>query len=448
METVYLSQLLGSSEEVKEDCLVSSIVVDSRLAKKNSIFLAVKGERVNGENYAKAAIEKGACFVLTENEIEDIPKEMQRTVPNILDASIQLGANFRTLFDIETIGVTGSVGKTSTKDFIYAALSPFAKTVKSTGNQNNEIGMPQTIFTFTKEDRYAILEMGMADFNDVHKLSMAAKPKYAVITCIGNSHLERMKTQENILKAKLEICDGVPRDGVLVLNGEDKLLAKARVENPAKVVYFATENRSADVVARDIVQKERCTEFKIVDIMHGVLPCTIPTVGLHNVKNALAAYTVVTRMGFDAKKTAENLNNFIPSGMRQKIVENNGIVFIEDCYNANPESMRAAINTLVSMKKTRAIGVLGDMLELGQDSNVMHYEIGEYAKNRGVDLLFCFGQQARHICDGFGEGAIYFDSKAALARLLKQTVKKNDVVIFKASRGMAFEEIIEKTYEL
>ncbi|MEG0091213.1 MAG: UDP-N-acetylmuramoyl-tripeptide--D-alanyl-D-alanine ligase, partial [Oscillospiraceae bacterium] len=366
-----MSQLLGSSEGIKEDCLVSSVVVDSRLAKENSIFLAVKGERVNGENYAKAAVEKGACFVLTENEIEDIPKEMQRTVPNILDASIQLGANFRQLFDLEVVGVTGSVGKTSTKDFIYAALSPFAKTVKSTGNHNNEIGMPQTIFTFTKEDKYAILEMGMADFGDVHKLSMAAKPKYAIITCIGNSHLERMKTQANILKAKLEICDGMPKDGILVLNGDDKLLAKVKV--PLRVVYFATENKSADVVAKDIVQKALSTEFKICDIMNGVIPCTIPAVGLHNVKNALAAYTIVTRMGYDPHRTAENLSGFVPSGMRQKIMEKGGIVYIEDCYNANPESMRAAINTLVSVKKTRAIGVFGDMLELGNESDTLHY---------------------------------------------------------------------------
>ncbi|MBP1571156.1 MAG: UDP-N-acetylmuramoyl-tripeptide--D-alanyl-D-alanine ligase [Oscillospiraceae bacterium] len=445
MEQVYLSQLLKNITVPKDDCIVSSVVVDSRKVEKNSIFLAIKGERVNGEDYAAKAVEAGACFVLTENYIADVPADKQCTVKNILNASIQLGANFRELYDITVVGVTGSVGKTSTKDFVWTALSPFAQTVRSLGNHNNEIGMPQTIFGFTKEDRFAILEMGMDDLGDVHKLSVAAKPRYAVISCIGVSHLEKLKTQENILKAKLEICDGMDPDGVLVLNGDDKLLNKAVISNPKTVKYFAVENKESDVVAKDIVQNGLDTAFTICDKTHGEIKCTIPVVGVHNVMNALSAYTVVTSMGFDPQQTADNLKHYVPSGMRGKVVAKDEVTFIEDCYNASPDSMRAAVNTVCSIAKGRKICVFGDMLELGSDSHTMHKGVGEYAKAQGVDIMLCYGSEAKYICDGFGD-ALLFDSKEALAQHLKSILQKDDAVIFKASRGMAFEEIINKVY--
>ena len=445
MEKVYLSQLLKDVAIPMEDIVVSSVVVDSRKVEKDSVFLAIRGERVNGEDYAAMAIEKGACYVLTENMIDNIPAHKQAIVPDILDASIALGGNFRDLFDLGVIGVTGSVGKTSTKDFVYTALSPFAKTVRSLGNHNNEIGMPQTIFGFAKDDKYAILEMGMDDLGDVHKLSCAAKPKYAVISCIGVSHLEKLGSQENILRAKLEMCDGMDKDGVLVLNGDDKLLSKAVITNPANVKYFAIENKDADVTAKDIVQNGLFTTFTICDKIRGEFSCTIPVVGNHNVMNALSAYTVVTAMGFDPQQTADNLRDYVPSGMRGKVVAKDDVTFIEDCYNASPDSMRAAVNTVCSIAKGRKICVFGDMLELGADSRIMHSEVGAYAKEKGVDIMLCFGSEAQYIATGFGNGML-FGSKDELAEYLKSILCKDDAVIFKASRGMAFEEIISKVY--
>ncbi len=445
MEKVYLSQLLKDVAIPMEDVVVSSVVVDSRQVQENSVFLAIRGERVNGEDYAAKAIENGACYVLTENMIDDIPAHKQAIVPDILDASIQLGANFRELFDLEVIGVTGSVGKTSTKDFVYTALSPFAKTVRSLGNHNNEIGMPQTIFGFAKDDRFAILEMGMDDLGDVHKLSCAAKPKYAVISCIGVSHLEKLGSQENILKAKLEICDGMDKDGTLVLNGDDKFLSKAVIANPLNVKYFAIENKDADVTAKDIVQNGLSTSFTICDKIRGEFSCTIPVVGSHNVMNALSAYTVVTAMGFDPQKTAENLRDYVPSGMRGKVVAKDDVTYIEDCYNASPDSMRAAVNTVCSIAKGRKICVFGDMLELGADSAHMHTAVGRYAKEKGVDIMLCFGSEAQYIATGF-ENGLLFGSKEELAEYLKSILQKDDAVIFKASRGMKFEEIINLVY--
>lgn len=445
MEKVYLSQLLKDVAIPMEDVVVSSVVVDSRKVEKDSVFLAIRGERVNGEDYAAKAIESGACYVLTENMIDDVPAHKQAIVPNILDASIALGGNFRDLFSLEVIGVTGSVGKTSTKDFVYTALSPFAKTVRSLGNHNNEIGMPQTIFGFAHDDKYAILEMGMDDLGDVHKLSCAAKPKYAVISCIGVSHLEKLGSQENILKAKLEICDGMDKNGVLVLNGDDKFLSKAEITNPLNVKYFAIENKAADVTAKDIVQDGLFTSFTICDKIRGEFSCTIPVVGNHNVMNALSAYTLVTAMGFDPQQTADNLKDYVPSGMRGKIVAKDDVTYIEDCYNASPDSMRAAVNTVCSVSKGRKICVFGDMLELGAESAQMHTDIGVYAKEKGVDVMLCFGSEARYIAAGFGSGML-FGSKEELAQYLKSILQKDDAVIFKASRGMKFEEIINLVY--
>ena len=447
MDAILLSQLVKGFAEPKNDCYINLVTSDSRQVEENSVFLAIKGERVNGENYAKGAVEKGARFVITENYINDIPEEMQVVVPNVLDASIKMGANVRDRYDIDIIGVTGSMGKTTTKDFIYAAISPFANTVKTNGNQNNELGMPNTIYRFTKDDKYAVLEMGMEALGDVHKLSTAAKPKAAVITCIGISHLERLKTRENILKAKLEICDGMDENGILVLNGDDDYLPFAKIEKVKNIYYFAINNKNADVIAENIKQVGRNTYFTIVDKINGNIDAMIPTVGTHNVMNAISAYTVATRMGLDANKVAENLAGYEVSGQRQKFVEKDGIIFVEDCYNAAPDSMKAAIDTLKSISTGRTIAVLGDMFELGDDSEKLHYSVGEYAKEKGIDCMWTYGERAKDICRGFGNGALNFNSKKELGDYIIANIKKGDSIVFKASRSMRFEDIINQVYE-
>ncbi|MBR5521347.1 MAG: UDP-N-acetylmuramoyl-tripeptide--D-alanyl-D-alanine ligase [Oscillospiraceae bacterium] len=447
MRPVLLSQLVKGICVPQTDCYIEHITSDSRTACENSVFLAIRGERVNGENYAKGAVEKGTCMVITENHIDDIPDHMQAVVPNILDASIQMGANVRETFDIDVIGVTGSMGKTTTKDFIYTAISPFAPTVRTEGNRNNELGMPKTIYTFTRQDRFAVLEMGMEALGDIHKLSMAAKPKAAVISCIGISHLERLGSRENILKAKLEMCDGMPAEGVLVLNGDDDYLPHAQITNPANVVYFAINNTDADVTAKNIRQERTTTYFTICDKVHGEIDCKIPAVGNHNVMNALSAYTLVSRLGFDARQTAENLAGYVPSGMRQKFVEKDGVMFVEDCYNAAPDSMKAAVDTVKSISEGRTIAVFGDMLELGSDEDALHYGVGQYAREKGIDFMWTFGRRAKHICAGFGDGALNFDTKQELGEYIIANLKEGDTIVFKASHSMRFEDIIEQVYK-
>ena len=446
MDKILLSRLVKGFATPENDCYINHVTSDSRDVVENSVFLAIRGERVNGENYAAGAIEKGAKFVVTENHIDNIPDNMQAIVPNILDASIQMGTNVRDTYDIDVIGVTGSMGKTTTKEFIYAAISPFAKTVKTQGNRNNELGMPKTIYGFTKEDKYAVLEMGMEALGDVHKLSLSAKPVAAVITCIGISHLERLKTRENILKAKLEICDGMPEDGVLVLNGDDDYLPKAAITHPKNVSYFAIKNTDADVVAKDIKAVGLTTQFTIVDKLNGEIPCVIPTVGDHNVMNALCAYTVVSRMGFDAHQVAANLAGYTVSGQRQKFVQKEDILFIEDCYNAAPDSMKAAVDTLKIVSKGRTACVFGDMMELGDDEAQLHRSVGEYAREKGVDFMWTWGERAKHICAGFGEGALNFETKQELGEYIINNIKAGDSIVFKASHSRRFEDIIEQVY--
>ncbi|MBP0980037.1 MAG: UDP-N-acetylmuramoyl-tripeptide--D-alanyl-D-alanine ligase, partial [Oscillospiraceae bacterium] len=426
MNAILLSQLVKGFAVPKNDCYINHVTSDSREVVENSVFLAIRGERVNGENYAASAIEKGAKLIVTENHIDNVPDEMQAIVPNVLDASTQMGANVRDTIDIDIIGVTGSMGKTTTKEFIYAAISPFAKTVKTLGNRNNELGMPKTIYGFTQDDRFAVLEMGMEALGDVHKLSLAAKPKAAVITCIGISHLERLKTRENILKAKLEIVDGMDESGILVVNGDDEYLSKAVISHPANVYRYGIENTSADVVAKDIEAVGFTTVFTICDKLYGEIRCTIPTVGNHNVMNALCAYTVVSRMGFDAHTVAANLAGYTVSGQRQKMVHKSGILFIEDCYNAAPGSMKAAVDTMKIVATGRTIAVFGDMMELGEDELALHRGVGEYAKEKGVDCMWTWGERAAHICAGFGDDAISFETKDRLGDYIIENIRPGD----------------------
>jgi len=446
MNAILLSQLVKGFAVPKNDCYINHVTSDSRDVVENSVFLAIRGERVNGETYAASAIEKGAKLIVTENHIDNIPDDMQAVVPNVLDASIQMGANVRNTFDIDIIGVTGSMGKTTTKEFIYAAVSPFAKTVKTQGNRNNELGMPKTIYGFTHEDKYAVLEMGMEALGDVHKLTVAARPVAAVITCIGISHLERLKTRDNILKAKLEIVDGMDENGILVINGDDEYLSKADITHPANVYRYGIENTVADVVAKDIATVGFATAFTIVDKENGEISCTIPTVGNHNVMNALCAYTVITRMGFDARQVAANLAGYTVSGQRQKIVEKQDILFIEDCYNAAPASMKAAVDTLKIVSKGRTIAVFGDMMELGDDEAALHSEVGRYAAQKGVDCMWTWGERAKHICTGFGPDAINFETKQQLTDYIIENIKPGDSIVFKASHSRRFEDIIDRVY--
>lgn len=392
MQPVLSSVLLRGLGALAGDPEIASVVTDSREAGPGSLFVCIRGERVDGHDYALRALEAGAAGVVVQRPVPGVPPEKCVQVPDALDAMIRLGANYRALYSPLLAGVTGSVGKTTTKEFCYAVFSAFGKTLRTQGNQNNEIGMPNTLFRLDKSVEYAVVEMGMQGLGEIRKLTLAAKPAGAVITCIGRSHLEQLGTRENILRAKLEICEGLPQGAPLVVNGDDDYLPGAAVRPDLEKVLFAVENPDADVRALDIVSGAEGTRFTIADKAHGSLPAYIPAMGLHNVRNALSAYALATRLGLAPAAAAAALANYQTTGHRQHVVEHGGVTVIEDCYNANPDSMRAALLTLKEYPvRGRRVAVLGDMFELGAITRQAHAEVGALAARCGVDLLLTVG---------------------------------------------------------
>lgn len=451
MQPVLSSVLLRGLGALAGDPEIASVVTDSREAGPGSLFVCIRGERVDGHDYALRALEAGAAGVVVQRPVPGVPPEKCVQVPDALDAMIRLGANYRALYSPLLAGVTGSVGKTTTKEFCYAVFSAFGKTLRTEGNQNNEIGMPNTLFRLDKSVEYAVVEMGMQGLGEIRKLTLAAKPAGAVITCIGRSHLEQLGTRENILRAKLEICEGLPQGAPLVVNGDDDYLPGAAVRPDLEKVLFAVENPDADVRALDIVSGAEGTRFTIADKAHGSLPAYIPAMGLHNVRNALSAYALATRLGLAPAAAAAALANYQTTGHRQHVVEHGGVTVIEDCYNANPDSMRAALLTLKEYPvRGRRVAVLGDMFELGTITRQAHAEVGALAARCGVDLLLTVGgamRAGRDSAAALGVNAVHCgDKDEALARLTAYC-RPGDAVLVKASHGMAFETILDGFYK-
>lgn len=426
---------------------VTKVVTDNRNVVKDSIFVAIKGERVDGHNYAAKAIEMGALAVVAQHAVEGVSATQTVLVRDPLDAMIAIGANYRNQFSPLVLGVTGSVGKTTCKEFCAAVFESFGNTLKTQGNQNNEIGLPNTLFNMNENTQYAVLEMGMQGFGEINKLAVAAKPNAAIITKIGTAHIRQLGTVENILRAKLEICDGLPKGAPLVLNGDDELLWAATLPTYVNPVFAGINNLDCEVTARNIVQKDGGQEFTIFDRSYGEFLTYIPAVGQHNIENALLAYTAATRLGLSAEIAAGALSRYKTTGMRQNIVCKSEMTFIEDCYNANPDSMAAALLTLAQVgENSRRIAVLGDMLDLGEVAQQAHMQVGRLCAETGVDLLFTVGPLALLIAEEaqkLGVEATVCENNRQAIEFLRNALQKGDTVLFKASRGMQFEEIID-----
>ncbi len=450
MRPVLSSVLLRGLGELPGDPEITQVVTDSRAASSGSLFVCIKGERVDGHDYARRALDAGAAGLLVEHEVEDVPAQKCVIVPDALDAMIRMGANYRAQFAPVVVGVTGSVGKTTTKEFCAAVFSAFGETLKTEGNQNNEIGMPNTLFRMEESTQYAVVEMGMQGLGEIEKLTLAAQPAGAVISCIGTSHLEQLGTRENILRAKLEICDGLPAGAPVVVNGDDDYLPGAKLRGDLKKVLFAVDNKEADVRATDIKADAENTKFTIRDREYGSFPAQIPALGVHNVRNALSAYTIATRLGLDAAKAAAALADYKTTGHRQHVVRHNGVIVIEDCYNANPDSMRAALRTLQDYPADgRRVAVLGDMFELGSITEKAHAEIGRIVASSRIDLLLTVGEAMRtahHQAQALGVPATHCKSKEDVVSILRFYCRPGDVVLVKASHGMAFETILQGFY--
>ena len=435
----------GSVAPEFAEVTVDGVCSDSRRLQPGQLFVALKGERFDGHNFIPAAIADGAGGALSERQMPGLPVVV---VPDTLRALGDLARCYRQSLKLKVVGITGSVGKTTTKEMIAGILETTYKTSRTEGNYNNNIGLPQTALNVPEDYEVAVLEMGMNHFKEMSYLTSIALPDIAVITNIGTMHIEHLGSREGILQAKLEILEGLRPDGRTVFNGDEPLLWNLKDVNRVKPLYFGIENDACDVIARDIQTVDGGMNFRVYsfgDEMEVFLPAT----GIHMVYNALSAICVGYLLGVKPSRMQRALAMFRNSGMRQKIYEKNGYTIIADCYNAGPESMEAALEVLENVKtEGRRIAVLGDMLELGVCSQAEHHRIGRLVALK-ADALFTYGPMSSRYVSGAVTGGMNqkrimsFTEHEELANALARFVKPGDALLFKGSRGMRMEKALE-----
>ncbi|MBR5322627.1 MAG: UDP-N-acetylmuramoyl-tripeptide--D-alanyl-D-alanine ligase [Clostridia bacterium] len=437
--------------KTNSDIEIGEISIDSREIGEKTLFVAVKGENTDGHKYIDSAVKNGAVCIMCE-KIPDGFTGNYILVEDTIKAISDIATSCREKYDPFTVGVTGSVGKTTTKEFISYVLAEKFPTHKSGGNFNTVYGISLTLAALSKLHKAVVAEMGMSALGEISQLTNIAHPNVAVITNIGTAHLEALGSRENIAKAKLEIIEGLKPDGVWVYNGDEPLLWDKRDEFPNNL-SFAIKNEEADIFAKNIRISENKTVFCMRYGNEEITDIEIPTIGQHNVYNAMAAFAVGRTAGLSDDEIRRGLMNYRPSGMRQKIYDVNSYTIIEDCYNASPESMKASLSVLAELGKgRRTVAVLGEMRELGNTSDELHKSVGRYAAELKIDRLYTYGESAIKIAvgaleEGLDESAIIGYNKITepegLAEILKNELKSGDIVLFKASRAIALEKVIE-----
>lgn len=427
------------------------VSIDTRKIEPKSIFIALKGDNFNGNDYIEVASEKGAALCIVD-EIKFDTKNLKPEVSvlKVIDtrkALLDLAEFYRSKLNIRVIGITGSTGKTSTKDMTYAILSEKFKVYKTQGNYNNEVGLPLTIFNLDNSYDIAVLEMGMSSFGEIHNMAKAARPDIAMITNIGMSHIENLKTRENILKAKLEITDYFSSSNTLVINEDNDMLATiSEAPKACKVIKTGTNNL-ANISADNIVLNENSISFDIYEENNLVFKgFKISVPGKHNVLNALLAITAGKLLEMSYSDMQKGIKKLDMTSMRLDIVKGDKFTIIDDCYNASPDSMKAAIDVLKNIKGNRKIAVLGSMKELGEESYSVHSEIGKYAKENSVDVLITLGEFSTAYKEGFNSSENYnsFKNTEEAVEFLKEFIEKDDIILVKASRSMRLEEIVKQ----
>lgn len=437
---------------------VTSVCTDSREAGCGTMFIAIVGERVDGHNFLNSVISSGAVCALCSRIPDGIENFPIILVDDTVRALGRLGREYSKNCRARRIGVTGSVGKTTTKEFIASVLATSGKVFKTEGNFNSTIGLPMSLLTLPESADYAVLEMGMTGPGEIKLLSDIAQPEIGVITTIGTAHMELLGSRENIAKAKLEIKSSLAADGYLLLCGNEPLLEN-EWRTDSRVSYFSTDVKNVDYHAYNITSDESGMTFDASCRGRMFYDLEIPAVGKHNVAAALAGVAVGCMLGIDDERIRRGLAAYRTVGLRQQMTEVGGIKIICDCYNASPESMKAAasvLSTVAMHRNGKKIALLGDMLELGQKSPELHYDVGVMFAQSGVDLLISFGERAEMIADGFasvcGEAKVmrFKDRSDASvpARALLKILEPGDTLILKASRMIAAERVAEELKKL
>lgn len=434
----------------KPDTIFTGISTDSRNIKEGDLFVPIIGQRFDGHNFLEDSFKSGAAGALSQRDVPDCESRTIIRVPDTLKALGEIAAFYRRKSKIPFVAVTGSVGKTSTKDMIACILSRKYKVLKTEGNFNNEIGLPLTIFNLEDTHEAAVVEMGMSGFGEIRRLTSIVRPDIAVITNIGLSHVEKLGSRQNILKAKMEILEGLNEKGLAIFNGDDKLLYGLKDLLNLRTVFYGMED-GLDYQAFNVkTAGEQGSSFEI-SLRNSDYYVRIPVPGVHNIYNALAAIAVGVELKVPIEDIIDGISRYSPEKMRLNIVRHKGMKIIDDVYNASPQSVEAAINVLKDIGAgSRRIAVLGDMLELGEFTEKAHFDIGKFAVARGIDYIITIGASAGHIADGaLDAGAapdrvFSFGGNDNAAEFLAGFVKGGDVILVKGSRGMKMEEIVER----
>ena len=431
--------------EAAKEKTIAEITTDSRKAGKDSLFVAIKGERVDAHKFIPAVFEQGALCVISEQELAD-PAGAYIQVDSSLQAIKDIAEFYRKQLDIKVVGITGSVGKTSTKEMIASVLSEKYRVLKTLGNFNNELGLPLTVFRLREEDEIAVLEMGISHFGEMHRLSKIARPDICVITNIGQCHLEFLGDRDGVLKAKSEIFDYLAPAGTIVLNGDDDKLATLQEVKGIQPVFFGIDSDrmiSATQIHSLGLKGIACR----ICTGQGDFDVTIPIPGYHMVYNALAGTAVGLSLGMTTEEIKRGIEKLESLSGRFHIIETDNYTVVDDCYNANPVSMKASLKVLGDALG-RKVAILGDMGELGENEQQLHEEVGVAAGQQGIQMLICVGALSEGMAKAARETnpqmeVIHKQTLEEAIDSLPQYLKQGDTILVKASHFMHFEKIVE-----
>jgi len=431
-------------DEKDENIIVTGVQLDSRKIEKGNLFIATRGERVDGHTFIPSVLEKGAVCCICEEKPESGAYIL---VKDSFQALKDIATFYRGQLTIPIIGITGSVGKTSTKEAIAQVLSVKYNVLKTAGNFNNEVGLPLTILSIREEHEIAVVEMGISDFGEMDRLSNIAKPDICVITNIGLCHLENLKSQDGILKAKTEMFNHRNKDGDIILNGDDTYLNSVGEVDGTVPVRFGYRDNSALKIVDSKLMGLLGSEFTLV-MGNERLNCFCSLPGPHVITNSACAALVGFKVGLSTEEIIQGIADQKPVSGRSNLIKTEEYLVIDDCYNANPVSMKEAVD-LLSLADSRKVAVLGDMFELGQEEEQMHGQVGHYAAKKGLDVILFVGRLSK--C-GFEEAnkiksvnqlIEYFATRDDLMDALFRIIKKGDSILIKASHGMQFEKVVK-----
>lgn len=426
------------------------VVIDSRKISKGDLFVAINGDRVDGHTFIPAVMEAGALCAVSEQDLKDASFPYIR-VDSTAQALLDIAKLYRDSFDLKVVGISGSVGKTSTKEMIASVLAQKYKVHKTQGNLNSESGLPLTVFDLKEDDQVSVLEMGINHFGEMRKLSSVARPDVCVITNIGVAHLEFLKTQEGIMQEKTQMFQDMNPGGSIILNGDDPLLATIGPVKGVKPLFYGI-SENCDVYASEIQSLGLKGSSCVIHTPAGSFPCTVPTPGSHMVSNALAGAAVGYVLGLSLEQIRDGIEHlpFLPG--RNNIIQTDRILILDDCYNANPVSMKAAIDVL-DLGIGRKVAIVGKMGELGTNEKELHYEVGTYLAASKADVVIAIDELAKEIIRGIKDAGSsvethWFASKNDLIPHLPELIKKGDNVLVKASNSLGLSQVVKALQEL